>query len=138
MHPKIVILSLAQACYWFAVLVGISLSTVIGLQLAPSESLATLHYALISVGALAATYLLSMLMQRYGRRLGFQIGAFSGVLAAGLAMLALSTQSFVSVSYTHLDVYKRQTNSSINTEQSHFAQTLGGKNTTACRFTGKV
>lgn len=95
MHPKIVILSLVQACYWFAVLVGISLSTVIGLQLAPSESLATLPYALISVGALAATYLLSMLMQRYGRRLGFQIGAFSGVLAAGLAMLALSTQSFV-------------------------------------------
>ncbi|MFZ1389109.1 MAG: MFS transporter [Thiolinea sp.] len=95
MKPKIVILSLAQACYWFAVLVGISLSTVIGLQLAPSESLATLPYALISVGALAATYVLSMLMQRYGRRLGFQIGALAGAVAAGLAMLALSTQSFM-------------------------------------------
>lgn len=95
MNPKIVILSLAQACYWFAVLVGISLSTVIGLQLAPSESLATLPYALISVGALAATYVLSMLMQRYGRRLGFQIGALAGAVAAGLAMLALSTQSFM-------------------------------------------
>ncbi|HPY40899.1 MAG TPA: MFS transporter, partial [Thiolinea sp.] len=95
MKPKIVILSLAQACYWFAVLVGISLSTVIGLQLAPSESLATLPYALISVGALGATYVLSMLMQHYGRRLGFQIGALAGAVAAGLAMLALSTQSFM-------------------------------------------
>lgn len=95
MNPKIVILSLAQACYWFAVLVGISLSTVIGLQLAPSEKLATLPYALISVGALAATYFLSMLMQRSGRRLGFQVGALAGMVAAGLAMLALSTQSFV-------------------------------------------
>lgn len=95
MNPKIVILSLAQACYWFAVLVGISLSTVIGLQLAPSEKLATLPYALISVGAMAATYLLSMLMQRSGRRLGFQVGALAGAMAAGLAMLALSLQSFV-------------------------------------------
>lgn len=95
MNPKIVILSLAQACYWFAVLVGISLSTVIGLQLAPSEKLATLPYALISVGALGATYLLSILMQRSGRRLGFQIGALAGAIAAGLAMLALSQQSFV-------------------------------------------
>lgn len=95
MNPKIVILSLAQACYWFAVLVGISLSTVIGLQLAPSDKLATLPYALISVGALAATYFLSMLMQRAGRRLGFQVGALAGTVAAGLAMLALSTQSFV-------------------------------------------
>ncbi|WP_298609689.1 MFS transporter [uncultured Thiothrix sp.] len=95
MNPKIVILSLAQACYWFAVLVGISLSTVIGLQLAPSEKLATLPYALISVGALGATYLLSIVMQRSGRRLGFQVGALAGAVAAGLAMLALSTQSFV-------------------------------------------
>ena len=95
MHPKIIILSLAQACYWFAVLVGISLSTVIGLQLAPHSSLATLPYALISVGALGATYLLSILMQRSGRRLGFQVGALAGVVAAGLAMLALSMHSFV-------------------------------------------
>lgn len=94
MNPKIVILTLAQACYWFAVLVGISLSTVIGLQLAPLESLATLPYALISVGALGATYLLSILMQRSGRRLGFQVGALAGAVAAGLAMFALSMQSF--------------------------------------------
>ena len=95
MHPKIMILSLAQACYWFAVLVGISLSTVIGLQLAPHSSLATLPYALISLGALGATYLLSILMQRSGRRLGFQVGALAGVIAALLAMLALSLQSFL-------------------------------------------
>ena len=95
MNPKIVILMLAQACYWFAVLVGISLSTVIGLQLAPIESLATLPYALISVGALGATYLLSILMQCSGRRLGFQVGALAGAVAAGLAMLALSMQSFL-------------------------------------------
>lgn len=94
MNPKIAILSLAQACYWFAVLVGISLSTVIGLQLAPRPSLATLPYALISVGALGATYLLSILMQRSGRRLGFQTGALAGAIAAGLTMLALSMQSF--------------------------------------------
>lgn len=95
MNPKIIILSLAQACYWFAVLVGISLSTVIGLQLAPNETLATLPYALINVGALGATYLLSMLMQRSGRRLGLQIGALASAIAASLAMLALALQSFI-------------------------------------------
>lgn len=94
MNPKIMILSLAQACYWFAVLVGISLSSVIGLQLAPRPSLATLPFALISTGALLATYGLSVLMQRFGRRLGFQIGALAGTLAACLAMLALYSQNF--------------------------------------------
>lgn len=94
MNNRLVILMLAQACYWFAVLVGISLSTVIGLQLAPRPSWATLPYALISTGALLATYLLSTLMQHWGRRLGFQIGALAGVLAACLALLALYEQNF--------------------------------------------
>lgn len=94
MNPKIMILSLAQACYWFAVLVGISLSSVIGLQLAPRPSLATLPFALISTGALLATYGLSVLMQRFGRRLGLQIGALAGTLAACLAMFALYSQNF--------------------------------------------
>lgn len=95
MNPRIAALSLAQACYWFAVLIGISLASIIGSQLAPSVAWATLPYALISVGALATTYLLSLLMQRAGRRAGFQVGSLAGLLAALLAAWALVQHSFV-------------------------------------------
>lgn len=94
MNPKILLMALAQACYWFAVLIGVSLSSVIGLSLAPQASWATLPYALISVGALLATYRLSLLMQQHGRRFGFQIGSIAGVIAGLLTIVALYDHNF--------------------------------------------
>ena len=68
MNIKIIALALAQSCYWFATLIAISLSSVIGMQLAPHASWATLPFGLISIGALLSTYSLSQLMFRRGRR----------------------------------------------------------------------
>ena len=61
-------LTAAQSIYWFAVLISISLSSVIGAMLAPAPSMATLPYALISLSALFATYTVSTLVDRIGWR----------------------------------------------------------------------
>lgn len=95
MTIQIVALALAQSCYWFAVLIGISLSSIIGIQLSPHSSLATLPYGLVSLGALVATYKLSVFMQHYGRRKGLRLGAIAGASSAVLCMLAIDRESFI-------------------------------------------
>ncbi len=94
MTIQIIALALAQSCYWFAVLIGISLSSIIGLELAPHSSLATIPYGLISLGALIATYNLSVFMQHYGRRKGLRVGAIAGTSSALLCMLAIAQENF--------------------------------------------
>lgn len=94
MNTRIIALVLAQSCYWFAVLIGISLSSIISIKLSPHSLLATLPYGLISLGALIATYKLSVFMQRHGRRKGLRFGAIAGASSALLCMLALIQESF--------------------------------------------
>lgn len=94
MNIKIIALALAQSCYWFATLIAISLSSVIGMQLAPHASWATLPFGLISIGALLSTYSLSQLMFRHGRRIGLRLGALIGFAAGLLSVLAIIWQHF--------------------------------------------
>ncbi len=95
MTTKILALVAAQACYWFATLVGISLSAIVGMELAPHTSLATLPFALNSLGALACTYPLSVFMQRHSRRKGLRLGSLAGAFAATLSVVALQQASFM-------------------------------------------
>lgn len=94
MNIQIIALALSQSCYWFAVLIGISLSSIIGIQLAPHSSLATLPFGLVSLGALIATYKLSVFMQRHGRRKGLRLGAIAGASSGLLCMLAIYQENF--------------------------------------------
>ncbi len=94
MPSKIFALALAQSCYWFTVLIGISLSSIIGVKLAPHPMFATLPFGLVSLGALLSTYHLSILMQKSGRRRGLRLGAIAGLVSALLCMFALTTSSF--------------------------------------------
>lgn len=64
-------------------MIGITLTALVGLQLAPSNILATLPLALLVLGNLLATQPLSLFMQRHGRRPGLMLGASAGV-AGGL------------------------------------------------------
>lgn len=93
-NAKIIALSVAQSCYWFATLIGISLSAIVGLKLSPIAELATLPFALASLGGLLCTYALSMYMQRSGRRAGLRLGVVAGVVAALLSCVALQLASF--------------------------------------------
>lgn len=79
-NPGIRLLFACQALYWSCSLIGITLTALIGLQLAPANALATLPLALLVLGNLLAVQPLSVFMQRNGRRPGLMLGAVGGIL----------------------------------------------------------
>lgn len=82
-------LFLGQALYWSCNLIGITLTSLVGLQLAPLNILATLPLALLVLGNLLAVQPLSLFMQRRGRRLGLVLGAGCGIVGGLLAALGV-------------------------------------------------
>ena len=65
-----------------------------GLMIAPSPALATIPISLIVFGSMTTAPWLSALMQKYGRRVGFFVGALGGALGAGIASLGLYLDNF--------------------------------------------
>ena len=65
-----------------------------GLMIAPSPALATIPISLIVFGSMTTATWLSALMQRYGRRLGFVVGAMGGAAGAGVSAWGLWIDSF--------------------------------------------
>ena len=79
------LLFVAQALYWSCSLIGITLTSIVGVSLAPTAALATLPLGILMLGNLASVHPLSMIMQNYGRRTGLFLGAVCGV-AGGLLL----------------------------------------------------
>ena len=94
MNTQIIILFLCQALFWCSVIVGVALSSLVGAQIAPSIALATLPLATLTLGNIVSTYPLSQLMQRYGRKIGFMMGAAASILGGYIACYAIHTQNF--------------------------------------------
>lgn len=65
-----------------------------GQTLAPNPCYATLPISLIVLGSMVAANPLSMIMQRYGRSVGFFIGALGGALGGAVGAVGLYLQSF--------------------------------------------
>ena len=93
-NPTISLLFAAQALYWCCAMIGITLTALIGLQLAPSNALATLPLAMLVIGNLLSVQPLSLFMQRHGRRSGFLLGAACGITGGVFSALAISLESF--------------------------------------------
>ncbi|MBF9266587.1 MFS transporter, partial [Acidovorax cattleyae] len=74
-HPTLRLLFSAQALYWSCSIIGITLTSLAGLHLAPWTALATLPLALLVLGNLVAVMPLSAAMQRHGRRPALMLGA---------------------------------------------------------------
>ncbi|WP_430475320.1 MFS transporter [Thalassospira lucentensis] len=70
----------AQALYWSCSLIGITLTSIVGVSLAPIPELATLPLGILMLGNLLSVHPLAMLMQRRGRRVGLFFGAICGVV----------------------------------------------------------
>ena len=81
------LLFIAQALYWSCSLIGITLTALVGVSLAPSTGLATLPLGVLMLGNLISVHPLAMVMQRRGRRVGLFLGAICGV-AGGLLLAA--------------------------------------------------
>lgn len=88
-NPSIRLLFAGQALYWSCSMIGITLTALVGLQLAPLNILATLPLCLWMLGNLFAVQPLSLFMQRHGRRPGLLLGAGAGVLGGLLSALGV-------------------------------------------------
>ncbi|WP_415267893.1 MFS transporter [Acidovorax sacchari] len=93
-HPTLRLLFSAQALYWSCSIIGITLTSLAGLHLAPWKALATLPLALLVLGNLVAVIPLSAAMQRHGRRRALMLGAALGMAGGLLCALALRQSSF--------------------------------------------
>jgi MFS family permease len=93
-NPSIRLLFAGQALYWSCSMIGITLTALVGLQLAPLNILATLPLCLWMLGNLLTVQPLSLFMQRHGRRLGMMLGAGAGVLGGLLSALGVWLNDF--------------------------------------------
>lgn len=93
--PAIRLLFASQALYWSCSLIGITLTSLVGAQLTPINSLATLPLAILVLGNLLAVQPLSLFMQRHGRRRGLLLGAVCGVFGGLLCALGVWLADFL-------------------------------------------
>lgn len=91
---NVLLLANAQALFQTASVMVMTLSGLVGLELATDKRLATLPIALMMVAAAATMIPASMLMQRWGRKAGFALGTALGCAAGLGAAGAIALQSF--------------------------------------------
>lgn len=82
------VLALAQALYVCGISVDLTLTGITGYQLAPDKALATLPFALITVGAAIATVAAAFILGRIGRRMGFAVGSLCGAIGGLVSVYA--------------------------------------------------
>ena len=88
------VLALCQGLYICAISVDLTLTSITGYQLAPDKALATLPFALITVGAAVVTVFAAFLMARVGRRIGFTLGALCGAFGGLVSVWAILHADF--------------------------------------------
>jgi MFS family permease len=91
---NVLLLAAAQALFQTVPVMVLTTSGVVGLQLAPHASLATLPLAMMTVATTATMIPASLLMQRFGRKAGFALGASLGGAAGLVAAVAISSHNF--------------------------------------------
>jgi MFS family permease len=82
------LLAVSQGLYVCGISVDLTLTGVTGYQLAPDKALATLPFALITVGAAVITVAAAFILGRIGRRLGFALGSLSGATGGLVSVYA--------------------------------------------------
>lgn len=94
-NAAIRLLFVAQALFWSCAIIGITLTSIAGIELAPNSALATLPLALLAAGNLSAVHPLSLFMQAYGRRPGLMLGAGLGTAGGLIAAAGVWLDSFI-------------------------------------------
>jgi MFS family permease len=89
-----VILAIAQALYGAALTAVVVTAGLVGAQLAPSASWATLPMSMTIVGTALTTFPISLMMRRTGRRLGFVVCALVGAVGSLVGVVAIFQRSF--------------------------------------------
>lgn len=94
-------LLLGQACNLISAVLSVTVSAIVGEQLAPSVSMATIPYGLQFLAILLFTYICSNLMKTYGRYIMFQAGAIFLILAGSLGYLSMTHHNFLLLCMSH-------------------------------------
>lgn len=89
-----VILAVATALAGANTTVMFATGAIVGAQLAPVRSLATLPISIFVVGLAAASLPVGMLVRRYGRRTAYQLATFAGMLTGLFGYLGVTLASF--------------------------------------------
>ena len=84
----------AQLCFTSGSVLLVTIGGIVGSQIAPSPTLATLPVSLMVLGTAVTTIPAAMLMQRFGRRFGFCGASVLGLLSALIGAEALGTDAF--------------------------------------------
>jgi len=92
---NVALLALCQALYMSGTSLVLTVTALAGSSLTENKILGTLPLSLQFIATMAATIPASLFMQRYGRRAGFALGAASGIVGAGLSLLALLRHDFL-------------------------------------------
>lgn len=90
-----VILAIAQALYGAVTTAVVVTAGLVGSQLAPDASLATLPMSMMIIGTALTTFPISLLMRRIGRRTGFIACALAGAAGSLIGLVAIFIQSFM-------------------------------------------
>ena len=88
------LLFLSQALFQTASILVITLSGVVGLQMAADKNLATLPIAMITVGTASMMIPASIILKKIGQRKGFMLGTIIGVLSGLVSWYGIIQQSF--------------------------------------------
>lgn len=88
------VLALCQTLYTLSISVDLTVTGLVGYQLAADKAFATLPLALITVAAAPTTVAASALLQRIGRRKGFALGALAGVLGGLISVESIRIHAF--------------------------------------------
>ncbi len=91
---NVAVLVLAQATIGAQMPMIFTIGGLAGQSLAPNVCWATLPISLIVFGSMTTASWLSLLMQRFGRRAGFMVGAVGGSIGGVLGAYALTISSF--------------------------------------------
>ena len=91
---NVAVLVLAQAILGSQMPMIFTIGGLAGQTLAPNPCYATLPISLIVLGSMLAANPISMIMQRYGRRIGFFVGALGGALGGAVGAYGLYLDSF--------------------------------------------
>jgi len=95
MKRNVAILAICQALMMSGNSLLVTATALVGLQIAPQPQWATIPFALMFVGVIITTYPASMMMQKFGRKAGFTLGAVLGVGGGVVSAWSIMQQSFI-------------------------------------------
>ncbi|NJN46925.1 MAG: MFS transporter, partial [Candidatus Competibacteraceae bacterium] len=92
---NVLLLSACQALFWSALMIGITMSGLVGQMLSEHKALATLPAGILALTTVLVTRPASLLMQRFGRRAGFLLGALAGLIGGLICAGGIFSSNFV-------------------------------------------